>query len=128
MAKENEIVNENTAQGETREKRFVSPAVDIRESASAYLVTADVPGAHESGIQVTLEKDMLEFTARTSNGEPEDIRGVYREFGDHDYRRSFHLNVDVDRDAVEASVKNGVLRITLPKKQPSVKKVEVKAA
>ena len=45
MAKENEIVNENTAQGETREKRFVSPAVDIRESASAYLVTADVPGA-----------------------------------------------------------------------------------
>ena len=111
-------VPENKAE-RTRDRRAFSPRTDIIETAEQYLVIADVPGADESSVGITLEKNVLSIEARTDRVQPEGYTLVFSEFGLGDYVRSFIISDQIDRDKIEASVKNGVLRLVLPKAGPA---------
>ncbi len=107
-------------------------AVDIVEKDSAYEVTADVPGFDEKNIEVKVVNGSLSIKGERKSEKEEKKKGYYlseREFGS--FERSFALPEGVDTDKIDASVKKGVLTITLPKTpeaQKPAKKIEVKAA
>ena len=110
----------------------ISPAVDIVEQEKAYEVTADVPGFDEKNIEVQLQSGSLYIKGERKSEKEEKKKDYYlseREFGS--FERSFPLPEGVDRDKIEASVKKGVLTVTLPKTPQAcapAKKIDVTAA
>jgi len=99
----------------TRAKRVFTPAVDIVEQKDYILLFADMPGVDEKTVDVTLDKDLLTIHG---NVEPETHKGhrlVLSEYGTGDYERTFTVSNEIDREKIIASVKDGVLRLTLPK-------------
>lgn len=112
----------------TRARKVFVPLVDIYETANAIVLVADMPGVDETGVDISMEKNLLTIKGTVSGKAPEGCSLTYSEFGEGDYERVFTISNEVDRDGVEATVKNGVLRLTLPKsKQARAKKVAVMA-
>lgn len=107
---------ENTRPAEeTRNTPVYTPNTDIYETRDAIIVVADMPGVDDKHVEVQLENDVLTLTGRSS---PEEIPGLdllYRGYSTGDYRRSFTLSDNVKRENIKARIKDGVLRITLPK-------------
>jgi HSP20 family protein len=110
---------ENQEVERTRDRKVFTPRTDILENADQYLVIADVPGADEKSVSITLEKNVLSIEARTDTIPPDGHTLVLSEFGIGDYVRSFVLSDQIDREKIEASVKNGVLSLVLPKSGPA---------
>jgi HSP20 family protein len=113
----------------TRDRPVYLPATDIYETDGAVVVVADMPGVDEKNVDVDLDDDVLTLTGHTV---PEPFEGVdlvccgYRP---GDYRRSFTLSDGVEREGIKAQLKNGVLRVTLPKaKKAEPRKIAVETA
>ena len=110
------------------------PRVDVLETPDAFRLTADVPGATEDGLDLTVEKDVLTLWAKVPDrplaGRDRD-RLLNRGAGypEGDWHRTFRLGEQVDREAVEAELSRGVLTVTLPKaKEQQRRTINVKAA
>jgi len=99
----------------TKDRKTFVPAVDITEDDSNLYIFADMPGADEKGVNVSLENDVLTIDAQVEDQKFEGHGVSYAEYGVGDYHRVFTLNEAVDRDRIEARLKNGVLSIVLPK-------------
>lgn len=106
---------ETTVVERTKDRRTYIPAVDITEDGSNLYIFADMPGASEDGVNVSLENDVLTIEARVDDPSFDGHSLSYAEYGVGDYYRVFTLNESVDRDKIEAKMKNGVLSIVLPK-------------
>lgn len=121
-----EVENVETVE-RTRSTRTFVPAVDIFETKDAILLMAEMPGVDENSVDVSLEKNVLTLTG---NVEPEEFDGynlVYQEYEYGDFQRSFTLSNEIDVENIAATVKNGVLSLTLPKiERVKSKKIEVK--
>jgi len=112
----------------TRSRRSFIPRADIYETDKEIIVLADVPGANEKTVNITLEKDVLSITAYVEPAIPGGFDIAYAEYEEGDYQRSFRLSGEIDRDKIEAVVSGGVLRLRLPKVQEvQTKKITVKA-
>jgi len=115
MSQEKNITKTEPSTPERVSRRTViMPAVDIFENKDEVLVVSDVPGADPSGLNVHFDKDQLFIEAATAPGE-ELNKPLFREFGPVDYRRVFELSPGIDVAAIKAELKNGVLKIHLPK-------------
>lgn len=99
----------------TRPQKVYTPGVDILERKDEIVVTADLPGVDEQSLDITLEKNVLAIYGRVESGLPEKYRLAYSEYGVGDYQRAFTLSDEIDKDRIQATVKNGVLRLVLPK-------------
>lgn len=94
------------------------PAVDVHETKEAFLVEAELPGLSKDDVTVTFEDGLLTLSGeRKVDEESEDknYRRVERRYGA--FSRSFNLPREVDAEAVTAKFKDGLLRITVPKKE-----------
>lgn len=125
--KKNEI--ESPQNGEqTRNKRVFVPRADVYETQDTIFVVADMPGVNENSIDITLEKNLLTIHGFTQPQTREGLKLVYSECPEGDYRRVFLLSEEVDRDGIQATVKNGVLKLVLPKSPTArARKIAVKA-
>jgi len=104
------------------------PTVRVVESVDAVELIAAVPGADENSTEITVEHDTLTLKARMATAQPEGQHVLYNEFRDGDYLRSFKLSDEIDRGRIEARVKDGVLRVRMPKvEQVQPKKIAVLA-
>lgn len=113
----------------TRSRRSFVPRADIYETEKEIIVLADVPGANEKTVDITLEKNVLSITAYVEPTIPSGFEIAYAEYEEGDYQRSFRLSDEIDRDKIEAVVSDGVLRLKLPKAQEArSKKITVKTA
>lgn len=111
----------------TRSKRVYTPAVDILEEKDGLLLIADMPGVDENSVDITLEKNVLSIHGKVEPEVPENHRLSASEYGIGDYQRSFNLSDELDREKIQARVKNGVLRLTLPKAEiAKTRKIPVK--
>jgi len=119
----------NYDQGEpTRNRKIYSPFTDIVDTGNEILVIADVPGADEHSVEVTLEKNLLTINAYPPVEKVEKYSLNYAEYGVGDFERRFMVSEDIDRERIEAKVKNGVLYLHLPKAGPAKsRKIGVKA-
>jgi len=101
----------------TRSRRTFVPRADIYETEKEITVLADIPGATEKTVDITLEKDVLSISAYVEPAIPSGVDIAYAEYEEGDYQRSFRLSGEIDRDKIEAVVSDGVLRLRLPKVQ-----------
>ena len=92
---------------------------DIYEKDGKYHIEMDVPGYKKEDIKIEAEKDSLIITAEHNeekNKKDESKKYIHRERRYGKYQRSFYLQ-DLDSDNIEASFNDGVLKITIPKKE-----------
>jgi HSP20 family protein len=94
------------------------PAVDICENENALVLSADIPGVKMEDIEIKIEQGTLTLSG-SREFKKQDEKGGYhrleRSYGS--FHRAFSLPDTVEADKVEASFDNGVLTITLPKKE-----------
>jgi HSP20 family protein len=111
----------------TKSRRFYVPRVDIYEAKDAIVLVADMPGVDEKSVEITLDKNILTIAGTVEPEAYKDHSITYSEYDTGDYERAFTISDEVDRNKIEASVKQGVLRVTLPKVEPvKAKKIAVK--
>ena len=98
----------------TREEtRYLIPPVDIFETKDGLIVQADLPGVDKDGVDVRVDNGILTISGRVTHGaQGESIRN---EFMLLDHFRQFELSDQVAVDKISAELKNGVLRIHLPR-------------
>jgi HSP20 family molecular chaperone IbpA len=96
-------------------QRVYRPSVQIFESPEALELVAEVPGADEANTELTLENNELTLRARVAENRANGSQLVYAEYRPGDYERTFRLSEGIDRQRIEAKVKDGVLRVRLPK-------------
>jgi HSP20 family molecular chaperone IbpA len=105
-----------------------TPPIDIHEGPEGLTLEADLPGATERNLQIHLEDNVLSLYARIDSPAPEGARLVHEEYRLGDYHRSFILSDEVDRERITAELKNGVLRLFLPKADRArTRRIEIKA-
>jgi HSP20 family protein len=95
---------------------FNLPEVDLVDTEDAYRMTADLPGMSEKDIELTVSEGVLTFKGEKKEERDERDKGYYlseRRYGS--FQRSFRLPADVDEAKLEATMKNGVLSVVLPK-------------
>ncbi|MDD5466246.1 MAG: Hsp20/alpha crystallin family protein [Anaerolineales bacterium] len=98
-----------------RDRRVFLPRSDIYEASDHIMAVVDIPGAKEEDIHVTLEKNVLTINAYVEADPMEGYSLAYAEYEVGDYQRSFRLPDEIDRDKIEATYRDGVLRLRLPK-------------
>ena len=113
--------------GETAVRDFKT---DIRDEGEHYLLEADLPGFKKEDISVNIEGDTLTIHAeRTESTEEKDSKGNYikRERSYGSFSRSFDMT-GIRVEDIAAAYENGVLKLTMPKKQetlPTSRKLEI---
>lgn len=124
---ENEIVARNEQPGElVHQLPVAAPAVDIYENDAEILVHADMPGVLKDDISVNIDngKMLLSGTRRLQPGGS----ASWRELTDVEFRRTFAVPQSIDVNKVHAELKNGVLRLHLPKSEAAKpRRIEIKA-
>jgi HSP20 family protein len=124
------IGSEETTQAVRQEPEQIEvrrPSADIVASETEITLALDIPGVRENGIDVTIEKNILTIKAVPSARDSGGRRLLYAECGTGEYRRSFSLPDDADKENISASLKDGVLRVRLPKIAPATKRITVNA-
>ncbi len=112
----------------TRDRLAFAPRADIYETDEAITVVADMPGADENSVDITLENNVLTINGYVEPQQPEGHSLAYAEYQVGDYQRAFTLSDQIDRDGIEAVVKDGVLRLYLPKiTEAKKRKIAIKA-
>ena len=118
----------NSTEAVPTSKVFV-PQVDILESENQILLVADLPGVDQEGLDITLEKNVLTIRGTVKSHGPEGYQLAYAEYEVGNFERAFTVSNDIDRQGIDAVVKDGVLRLTLPKAKHAVtQKITVKTA
>ena len=84
----------------TRDRRCYIPKTDIFETKDAIVLVADVPGATEESLEITLEKNVLTINAYVDEMAPEGFKRIYAEYETGDYSRSFKLSDEIDQSKI----------------------------
>jgi len=105
-----------------------TPAVDIAEHDNEYLVNVELPGVNKDDVKITLESNILTIRGEKKQEKDEkndNYHRVERSYGS--FQRSFTLPVMVKSDKIDASYRDGILSIVLPKaEEAKPKQIEVK--
>ncbi len=123
-----EVQAQDASREQTRPGRYFIPEVDIFESAEGLRLWADMPGVDEKNVEVTLQNGMLTIEGLMSMDLYRNLRPIYTEYNVGNYYRQFVVNEDIDASKIQASIRNGVLEVALPKAETArPRKIEVKA-
>lgn len=104
----------------------IAPPVDIYENPEEILLYADLPGVPEERLTVRLEKDQLSIEGRPAREDSGTLLAGSKKHAD--YRREFIVPKGIDAEKIEATIRQGVLRVRLPKLAAiKPRQIEVKA-
>jgi Molecular chaperone (small heat shock protein) len=109
--------------GYTPAKQFASPAVNIIENEKDYQIEVAAPGMSKEDFKVRLENDNELVIALEKKNEDKHEKKNYlrREFSYASFKQSFIIPDEVEAEGIGAAMVDGVLKITLPKKEVTVK-------
>ncbi len=110
-----------------RPGRVFLPAVDIFETPEELVLIADMPGVSGEKVTLDLKENHLLISGEVGPplGEGETL--VEQEYFSGDFQREFHLGSLIDQSKIEATLKDGVLRLVLPKvEKAKPRKIQVK--
>ena len=97
---------------------FNFPAVNINESKDDYQLEFNVPGRNKEDFKITVEKNILTFSYdKKEEAKDENKKQVKKEFSLQSFKRSFTLDEKIAADNIAAKYENGILTLTLPKKE-----------
>lgn len=93
------------------------PAIDVSETESAFVVRLEVPGIDKEDLEITCSDGLLTLSGeKRVDEEAQNADTHYRERRFGRFRRTLRIPDSVRTDAIDAAYKNGVLRVTLPKR------------
>jgi HSP20 family molecular chaperone IbpA len=102
------------------------PAVDIFEDESGISLHADMPGISKERLNVSVEGNVLSIEGDAKLPMPEGMEALHADIRATHYHRTFTLGSEMDTEKVDASLKNGVLTLRIPKKEElKPRKIEV---
>ncbi|MBC5766964.1 Hsp20/alpha crystallin family protein [Ramlibacter albus] len=111
----------------TPQQPYVVPPVDVFEDESGITLLADLPGVAREGLTVRVDGDDLLIEGNVPGNGPQDMELVYGEAQYAAYRRQFTLSRELDTSAIDAQLKDGVLRLTIPKTEAArPRRIEVR--
>lgn len=93
----------------------VKPAYEITENAEAWGVTVQLPGVTKEGLELTAEDGLVTVRGRRQWQKPEGWTSLYRESFDAPFELMLQHDNAVDAEKIHAELKDGVLRVSLPK-------------
>lgn len=112
-----------------RARQTFHPATDIVETPESLFVYADMPGVDEKSLDVTVDRNVLTIFGGVAEEAPKQQSLTYAEYNVGDYERVFTLPDEIGRERIEATLKDGVLRLMLPKSGPAkTRKIAVRAS
>lgn len=111
--REKEEVQQKTVES-TMAGVHYSPTVDIYESDEAITLFADLPGVQKNNLDINVEDKQLTITGLVNESDSH-LQSVYTEYGIGGYTRSFRLGDTIDQSKINATLKDGVLTLVLPK-------------
>ena len=105
------------------------PPVDVIEDESGITVNADMPGVTKENLTIRIEGGALTIDAPLTLGESKNLNAVYSETRSAHYKRSFTLSRELDTTKIDAAIKDGVLKLHVPKlEHAKPRRIEVRAA
>ena len=118
--------------GVTREapetERPIRPPVDIFEDSTGITVQADMPGVSRERLDIHVDNDALSIEGQAEIPMPEGMEALHADVRSTRYQRSFTLSSELEGGSVEASLKDGVLTLRIPKREEhKPRKIEVRA-
>jgi HSP20 family protein len=122
-----QVKEEVPTKGErVRPGRVFLPAVDIFETPQALVLVADMPGVSGDAVTLDLKDNLLTIFGQV-NPPPQKETLLSQEYVIGDFYREFQVGEFIDKEKIEAAVKNGVLTLTLPKAEKAKpRRIEVK--
>jgi HSP20 family protein len=116
-------------QGRGREDELaVRPVVDIFEDAHGIMVVAEMPGVSKERLSVQADRETLHIEGDAAIDMPQAMEAVYADVHSTRYARSFVLSSELETDAIDAKMKDGVLTIRIPRRREfRPRKVAVRA-
>ncbi len=118
------IFNEllNTAVGDvvqkTEKRHFTNPAINVVENEDHLELQLAIPGFNKKNVTITVDEDILKIEGKEESNSEATYR--LREFNYNGFAKSFRLPEDIDGDNISAKFNNGVLSITLNKKEEAI--------
>ncbi len=115
-----------SAQEMTKRRRCIQPLSEIREEDRKVVIRIEMPGVSKKDLDIQVENDRLKINASRSEKQPE---GTYlvRERSCSDYEKVFTIDETIDRDSIEAVMKDGILELRLQfKKEVQPRRIEIK--
>lgn len=110
---------------------WLKPTCDIAANDKEYTITAELPGVDEKNIELELVNDTLKIKGEKKQETEEKEKNYYRvERSYGSFQRTLTLPEDSDRDKINATFKNGIMTITIPRKttgKPPAKKIDINA-
>ena len=112
----------------TRPGLVFTPAVDIFENEKEITLLADMPGVKSEGLTIDIRENTLTLDGDVQSPEGPDEDDILREYRTGKYYRQFTLSQVIDQGKIGAELKDGVLRLKLPKVEAATpRKIAVKA-
>lgn len=93
----------------------VRPAYEVKETAEAYGLTVHLPGVTKDGLELTAEDGLFTVRGTRAWKQPEGWTALYRESADAGFELELTHDNAIDVDKIHAELKDGVLRVSLPK-------------
>lgn len=105
------------------------PPTDIFEDDEGITLQMDVPGASRERLALQVNRNQLDVEADAQIDMPQDMEAVYADVRATHYQRTFALSSELDADRIEATLRDGVLTLSIPKRaELRPRKIEVRAA
>jgi len=125
--REKQEVSNTAAEQMTQCGIAFSPDVDLYASEDEGLCAVDMPGVGKGEVNIQVdETDTLVIKAKNKFKEPDGVS--VRQYHVGDYYRAFQISDDYDKEKVQATLENGLLQVTIPRKESAKpKKIEIKA-
>ncbi|MGA8260509.1 MAG: Hsp20/alpha crystallin family protein [Arenicellales bacterium] len=106
----------------------MAPDVDIFEDGEGIYVRADMPGVSKDRLDIQVNKDALTIEGEAHIDMPEGMEALYADVRSTRYRRSFVLSTELDTEKIDATLKDGVLTVHIPKRaEAKPRRIEVTA-
>jgi len=122
-------MHESTSK-EQRDVRRFRPATDIVEMEDGFHIYMDLPGLKKEDLSIDLQESEITISGPTADTLPSEGKEnlTHQEFVGGEYRRTFILSDNVDRERISAKLNNGVLDMYLPKSEKALpRKIEISA-
>ena len=107
----------------------LTPAADIHETKDGAVIYIDLPGVSKDSLDINMDSDVLTIKGGVNLNTPDNLNPTYMDVHAGFYSRKFTLSSELDSSKIDANLKNGVLKLEIPRSEKhKPRKIEVKAA
>ncbi len=120
---------ENKASENKTQVQTMYPATDIHETKEGATLYIDLPGVSRDALDIDVDQNVLTVKGDINLATPDDLTPTYMDVRAGAFKRQFTLSAELDSNKVDAQLKDGVLKLVIPRSEKhKPRKIEVKAA